>query len=182
MKTSLEIPRILCAALMLTMLCACSPDDPPAEETVVEPAPTTVTIMTLNAQNLFDNEDDPNKDDKAYLPAEAKQSDAHIAACNEIEVESWRDECLYLDWTGGAIDYKMELLSAVIRQIDDGRGADIIAFQEVENIEILERLRSEFLADAGYGAPILIEGDDLRGIDVAFLSKLPLAGQPILQF
>jgi endonuclease/exonuclease/phosphatase family metal-dependent hydrolase len=175
----------MCTVFVLSILYACSPAEPPAELSAIaavsEPAPRAVTIMTLNVQNLFDNQDDPNTDDKAYLPAEAKQSDAHIAACNEIEVESWRDECLYLDWTDSAVDYKLGLLADVIRQVDDGRGAAIIAFQEVENVQILERLRSEFLADAGYGTPILIEGDDLRGIDVGFLSKLPLTGEPILQ-
>ncbi len=180
MKTSSATTRVMCIVFVLSILCACSPAEPPEIATVSEPAPRAVTIMTLNAQNLFDNQDDPNKDDKAYLPIEAKQSEAHTAACNEIEVESWRDECLYLDWTDSAVDYKLGLLSDVIRQIDDGRGADIIAFQEVENLRILERLRSEFLTDAGYGTPILVEGDDLRGIDVGFLSKLPLAGHPIL--
>jgi hypothetical protein len=29
------------------------------------------TIMTFNAQNLFDTKDDEGKDDKAYLPLEA---------------------------------------------------------------------------------------------------------------
>jgi len=180
MKTSSATTRVLCTVFVLSILYACSPAEPPEIAAVSEPASRAVTIMTLNAQNLFDNQDDPNKDDKAYLAAEAKQSDAHIAACNEIEVESWRDECLYLDWTGGAIDYKLGLLSDVIRQVDDGRGPDIIAFQEVENVQILERLRTEFLADAGYGTSILVEGDDLRGIDVAFLSKLPLVGQATL--
>jgi hypothetical protein len=46
--------------------------------------PESVSVMTINFQNLFDNVDDPEKDDKAYLPIEAKQSKAHIAACNEI--------------------------------------------------------------------------------------------------
>ena len=33
------------------------------------------SVMTLNSQNLFDtNDDDPGKDDKAYLPLEKKQS------------------------------------------------------------------------------------------------------------
>ena len=50
--------------------------------------------MTFNVQNLFDNVDDAGKDDKAYLPIGAKQNDAHIRECNEIEVASWRDECL----------------------------------------------------------------------------------------
>ena len=180
MNISPATVRVICIVFVLSMLCACSPTEAPEIVTVDEPAARVVTIMTFNVQNLFDNHDDPNKDDKAYLPIEAKQSAAHIAACNEIVVESWRDECLYLDWTDSAIDYKLGLLAEVIRQIDDGRGADIIAFQEVENVQILERLRGEFLADAGYGTAILVEGDDFRGIDVGFLSKLPLAGQPIL--
>ena len=138
------------------------------------------TIMSLNAQNLFDNVDDPGKDDKAYLPYAAKQNAAHVDACNEIEVESWRNECLYLDWSDAAVDVKLRALAEVIRQLDDGRGADIIAFQEVENLRILERLRQEHLGDLGYQPAILVEGDDARGIDVAFLSRYPLAGDPVL--
>ncbi len=136
-----------------------------------------VTVMSFNVQNLFDNVDDPGKDDKAYLPLAAKQNDAHIAACNEIPVESWRDECLYLDWSDAALDFKLDVLADTIRQVNDGRGADIIALQEVENVAVLERLRSEYLGDLGYLPAILVEGTDTRGIDVAFLSKLPLLGE-----
>lgn len=134
-----------------------------------------VTIMTFNVQNLFDNVDDAGKDDKAYLPIGAKQNDAHIAACNKVPVKSWRDECLYLDWSDAALEFKLSVLADAIRQIDNGRGPDIIAFQEVENAAILNRLSTEYLAGSGYLPAILIEGQDLRGIDVAFLSRLPLA-------
>jgi len=144
-----------------------------------EPA-QSVSIMTINFQNLFDNIDDPLKDDKAYLPIAAKQSEAHIAACNEIPVESWRDECLNLDWSDAALAHKLSVLADTIKQVDDGLGADIIAVQEVENVSILERLRNEYLADSAYLPAILIEGTDARGIDSAFLSKLPLAEPPIL--
>jgi endonuclease/exonuclease/phosphatase family metal-dependent hydrolase len=68
----------------------------------------------------------------------------------------------------------------VIRQVGDGRGADIIALQEVENLRILERLRTEHLSDLGYEPSMLVEGTDVRGIDVAFLSRFPLAGEPVL--
>lgn len=154
------------------MLAACGKEiDEPAE-------PIQVTVMTFNAQNLFDNIDDPGKDDKAYLPIEAKQSEQHIAECNEIEVESWRNECLYLDWSDAAIDRKLTLLANTIRQIEGG--ADIIAFQEVENVSILNRLASEHLADLNYLPAILVEGTDTRGIDVALLSKLPQTGDAVL--
>ena len=145
-----------------------------------EPATTSVTLMSFNAQNLFDNIDDPGKDDKAYLPAAAKQDADHIAACNEIGVEGWRNECLDLDWNDAAVDHKLATLATTIRQVNAGRGADIIAFQEVENIRILERLRNEHLAELGYQPAVLVEGNDVRGIDVAFLSKYPLANKPVL--
>jgi len=139
-----------------------------------------VTIMTFNVQNLFDNVDDPGKDDKAYLPIGAKQSEAHINECNEIAVESWRDECLTLDWSDAAIDHKLGVLAETIKQVGDGRGADIIALQEVENLAILDRLRNEYLSDSDYLPAILIEGSDTRGVDVAFLSRLPIVGEPKL--
>jgi endonuclease/exonuclease/phosphatase family metal-dependent hydrolase len=142
---------------------------------------TTVTVMTFNVQNLFDNTDDPDKDDKAYLALAAKQNEGHIAACNEITVDSWRDECLNLDWSDAAIDHKLDVLAQSIRQVNDGAGADIITLQEVENASILDRLRTEKLADLGYAPAILVEGTDVRGIDVAILSKLPLASEPRLQ-
>ena len=141
---------------------------------------SAVTLMSFNVQNLFDNNDDPGKDDKAYLPLAQKQNPGHVAACNEIEVESWRDECLYLDWSDDALDFKLGVLADTIRQVNDGQGGDIIALQEVENVAVLERLRTEFLADLGYLPAVLVEGTDTRGIDVAFLSKLPLLGEPRL--
>ncbi len=167
----------MCAISLLAtvVLTACS------TEVTETPAQTTsVTIMTFNVQNLFDNVDDAGKDDKAYLPLSAKQSDAHIEACNEIKVDSWRDECLNLDWSDAAIDHKLDVLAATIRQVNDGTGAEVITLQEVENASILDRLRTEKLADLGYGPAILVEGTDARGIDVAILSKLPLLGEPLL--
>jgi endonuclease/exonuclease/phosphatase family metal-dependent hydrolase len=143
-------------------------------------ATLAVTVMTFNVENLFDNIDDPVKDDKAYLPLSAKQTAAHRKACNEIEVQRWRAECLNLDWNDDILDYKMTVIAETILQVNDGRGADIIALQEVENLAVLEQLRTGHLADAGYLPAILIEGTDARGIDVAFLSRLPLVGEPVL--
>jgi endonuclease/exonuclease/phosphatase family metal-dependent hydrolase len=140
----------------------------------LESSPPAVSVMAFNVQNMFDNVDDPEKDDKAYLSAGEKQSDAHIAECNEIPVQSWRDECLNLDWSDAAIDHKLAVVAETILQVNGGRGPDVIALQEVENIGILDKLRSEYLGDAGYRPPILIEGTDRRGIDVAFLSRLPV--------
>ena len=43
------------------------------------------SVMTLNTQNLFDTNDDVNKDDKAYLPLEKKQIPDHKKSCNRIK-------------------------------------------------------------------------------------------------
>ncbi len=167
--TRILIPLFL-AGLVLSAV-ACSANDRRT---------ASVTVMTFNLQNLFDNLDDPGKDDKAYLPIAAKQSASHIAACTEIKVDSWRQECLNLDWSDAAIDHKLSVLADTIRQVNNGAGADLIVVQEVENVSILDRLRTQELADLGYRAAIVVDGDDVRGIDVGMLSKLPLAEKPIL--
>ena len=165
---------LLYAAILVAAACSTAATPPPTAP------PPGVTIMTFNVLNLFDNADDPLTDDKAYLPIAAKQTEAHTAACNEIPVASWRNECLYLDWSDAAVDHKLATLAATIRQLNDGRGPDIIAFQEVENAAILDRLSFGYLREANYGPAILIEGQDARGIDVAFLSRLPLTESPVL--
>jgi endonuclease/exonuclease/phosphatase family metal-dependent hydrolase len=136
--------------------------------------------MAFNVQNVFDNIDAPGKDDKAYLPIGDKQAEVHIAECNAIPVESWRDECLYLDWSDDAIDHKLGVVARTIQQVNGGLGPDIIALQEIENVDILERLRTGYLADSSYLPAVLLEGTDVRGIDVAFLSRLPISGTPTL--
>lgn len=141
---------------------------------------SSVTIMTFNVENLFDNIDDPGKDDKAYLAIGDKQSAEHKAACAEIEVPPWRDQCLHQDWSDAVIARKLGVIAGAVLQVAEGRGPDILALQEVENINILERLRNDYLGDAGYLPGILIEGQDERGIDVAFLSRFSLAAQPTL--
>jgi hypothetical protein len=164
----LAVP-VLAAALAVAG-CGTTPGRP-------DPA-TAVSVMTFNVENLFDTVDAPGKDDKAYLPIEQKSGAQHIAACEAIEVAGWREECLTLDWDDERLERKLAAIAAVIRQVDGG--PDIIAFQEVEHGELLDRLRREHLADLGYGPAILIEGGDLRGIDVGFLSKLPVDGTPLL--
>ena len=92
----------------------------------------------------------------------------------------WREECLELDWTEDAVDFKLRQLAATILQVNDGRGPDVVALQEVENIGILNRLADDYLQPAGYETVVLLEGRDIRGIDVGFLSRLPLVGKPVL--
>jgi len=176
-KTTNSTPFIaLIALLNLVLQAGCAGTTAPETKT----APLSVTVMSFNVENLFDNENDPGKDDKAYLPIAAKLEESHIAACNQIEVDRWRDECLFLDWSDAALEFKLRALATTIRQVGNGLGPDIIALQEIENLGVLERLRTEHLASSGYLPAVLIEGNDARGIDVAFLSRLPLLRPPTL--
>jgi endonuclease/exonuclease/phosphatase family metal-dependent hydrolase len=165
-------------ALFVSALLATGCAQKPADRAAAEAAP--VTIMTFNVENLFDTRDDPGKDDRTYLPLAMKQTAEHKAACAQVEVPHWREQCLNWDWSEQILQRKLNVLAAAILQVNGGAGPDILALQEVENLRVLERLRTERLAGAGYRPAILIEGDDSRGIDVAFLSKFETPSRPKL--
>jgi endonuclease/exonuclease/phosphatase family metal-dependent hydrolase len=65
---------------------------------------------------------------------------------------------------------ELEALAQTIRQLD----ADVLALQEVENRGVLERFLEVFLTNLGYRHVVLLEGNDMRGIDVAVVSRAPL--------
>lgn len=177
-----NLPRpasLLASLLLLTTAVACT-HETPSVRPAASGEQTAVTIMTFNVENLFDARDDAGKDDRTYLPLAMKQTREHRQACAEVPVERWRRQCLDWDWSEEIVERKLSAVAEAILQVDDGRGPDILALQEVENIDILERLRQDHLAGAGYRRGILIEGDDNRGIDVAFLSRLEVTEAPAL--
>jgi len=63
-----------------------------------------------------------------------------------------------------------QITGRVIRELD----ADILCLVEVENMAILERSNSSYLAKLKYRHRILIDGNDPRNIDVAVLSRHPV--------
>ena len=129
----------------------------------------TLSVMTLNVENLFDTFDDLKKDDKAFLPIEKKLTDQHINQCKRIRVIDWKNECLYLDWNQEAKNAKLANVAKIILSYKN-HGADVIALQEVENINILNELFI-LLKPYGYIGISLLENTDRRGIDAAFISK-----------
>ena len=176
---ALRLKAILMLLALAIALMGCQrPGQPPAQDGYGAGRP--ITIMAFNVENLFDTRDDPGKNDRTFLPLSAKQTPAHRAACAQIERRSWREQCFDWDWSEAVVDHKLTVVANAILQVDNGRGPDIVALQEVENLAVLERLRTDYLAAADYLPGILIEGNDNRGIDVAFLSRLPLVGRPRL--
>ncbi|MDB2447085.1 hypothetical protein N9W79_00510 [bacterium] len=131
-----------------------------------------ISFMTYNVENLFDSKDDDNKKDETFLPLKMKKIDD---LCSQVK-SSWRKkECESLNWDQEVIDDKMKQLSKVILSYGNGRGADIVVLPEVENLSILKELNSRFLKKAGYVTVELVEGPDVRGIDIGVLSRFKKA-------
>ena len=137
------------------------------------------SVMAFNVENMFDNLDDPNKEDETYLPVSMKTSQTHIKNCNKLRYQRWRDDCLEMDWNDEVIDYKLNATAEVILSYGM-HGPDIIGFQEIENIKILERL-FKLLEPHGYKYYALVEGNDKRGIDNAFISKYEILSTKLHQ-
>jgi len=171
-------PLRLGTSLALAALCLAGCAAP--EHATAPTAETRVSLMTWNVENLFDTQHDAGKQDYTFVPLSEKRAHPeYLAACATIEVQRWREECEQTDWTEALLAEKLKRLSAVIRQVDNGRGPDILLLEEVENSAVLEQLNAR-LGPAGYGTRVLLEGQDERGIDTAVLSRLPQWGQPIL--
>ncbi len=70
---------------------------------------------------------------------------------------------------------KLNDLEAVIRSVNP----DFVALQEVENEAIVGRL-AEQVSDLGYEHYGVVDAFDGRGIDVGYMTRLPLAGSPMV--
>ena len=67
-------------------------------------------------------------------------------------------------------DDSKKITGKVIREVHP----DILCFQEVENLGVLERFNTTYLGGLGYKHRIVIDSHDPRQIDVAILSKFPI--------
>jgi endonuclease/exonuclease/phosphatase family metal-dependent hydrolase len=65
---------------------------------------------------------------------------------------------------------ELEKLAETLRKVN----ADVVVLEEVENRGYLERFVKLFLGDMGYNHIVHFDGNDLRGIDVALLSRAPI--------
>jgi endonuclease/exonuclease/phosphatase family metal-dependent hydrolase len=135
----------------------------------------SLKVMQYNAENFFDTKYDESTHDYTYLPLNVKASIAgHTEACNEM-TGFYRSQCLNLDWTDAKFTKKIVNLSKVIKSYDaSGAGPDILFLEEIENINVVNKLVTKGLDKLGYISQVLIEGDDSRGIDVAIISKYPV--------
>ncbi|MCK6597247.1 MAG: endonuclease/exonuclease/phosphatase family protein [Bdellovibrionaceae bacterium] len=135
------------------------------------------SVMVFNVENLFDTKHDLHKEDETFLPLKEKQSDEFRRKCFSIRSPRHRKDCLNLDWNEKVLDRKLSQLAKVILSVEQGKGPDNLILVEVENKNVLDMLNQRYLASAGYKTAVIIEGQDPRGIDVAFLSRFPQKGK-----
>lgn len=136
-----------------------------------------ISIMAYNVENLFDHIKDKDREDHTYQPIEKKQTKNHKKFCEKMRSNKYRNECLYMDWSSDVVERKLYRVADVIKQVNKGKGPDLLILVEVENERILKRLKDEHLKESNYQTLVLIEGPDKRGIDIAMLSRLPLKGK-----
>lgn len=137
-----------------------------------------ISILSLNAENLFDLEDDPEKNDESFLPLSVKGSPAFANRCRTQNDSAYRaEECMRKDWSARILRRKLNRLTDLLEQMNGGLGPDIIVLQEVENINVLTQWRDQYLQHMGYQTISLLEGPDERGIDNAVMSRLPQVGE-----
>jgi predicted extracellular nuclease len=110
-------------------------------------APKEISVAFYNLENLFDTEDDPNKDDQEFLPT----SDSK--------------------WTPERYQQKLTNMASVIEKLGDADGPEILGVCEIENRKVLEDLAAQpTLASRNYKV-IHFESPDVRSIDVALFYK-----------
>ncbi|MEQ8651496.1 MAG: endonuclease/exonuclease/phosphatase family protein [Kiloniellales bacterium] len=136
-----------------------------------------VVVMAYNVENLFDTQDDPaNRFDDPYLPKAVKDTRlGHDARCAQTmrspaEIKSCQD----LDWNALALHRKMQGIASVVEAVSP----DVLVLLETENPEVVELLRDDYLADLDFQTLVHLDGSSIitdTGIDVAILSRLPLA-------
>ncbi|MCY1325902.1 hypothetical protein D9M68_478170 [compost metagenome] len=142
-----------------------------------------ITIVSYNAENLFDTDDDAsNPRDDTYLPLAVKDHNrqAHDARCEQFNGTSgfYVEECKTLNWDGPTYTTKLKRYADVLLAMP--ASPDIVVIPETENKKVLDDLVSLHLGSAGYSVVQLDTSDEpeSRGIDVGVLTKLPLVGTP----
>lgn len=104
-------------------------------------------IAFWNLENLFDIEDSPRRTEK-------------------LQRTIGRD---IKGWTQALLDRKVSQLASVIRQMNGGRGPDMLGVCEIENAHVMELLAAA-LAPLGRDYAIAhSDTQDRRGIDVGFI-------------
>lgn len=105
---------------------------------------------------------------KSIALSEIKHNTIRIGTYNVKNLFDGMDDPLKLD-DQIPEPQRLKAISEIIHRID----CDVLALQEVENLDILNWFNDEYL-HGRYSNAILVEGNDPRGIDVAVLSNMEI--------
>ena len=123
----------------------------------------TLKIATFNCENLF---------------TRFKFTGKVISGKNEMDKIIKNGFILNDKYFDKIIEKERSLTADAIKETN----AEIIALEEIENMETLKSFNSEFLSGCGYKYKMLIDANDPRFIDVAVLSKIPIESVVTHQF
>jgi len=123
--------------------------------------PTQYRIAFWNLENLFDVENSPRREEKV-----ARAIKGDIAG-----------------WTQVLLDRKIGQLSTLIRQMNDGRGPDLLGVCEAENLYVIQLLVQSLAPLRRNYSIIHHDTQDKRGIDIAFIydANLFVVPQPLTE-
>ena len=140
-------------------------------------APQTISLMAYNLENMFDaTNDGVLQGDVTFLPLSVKKKWKEDKCL--VKEAFRRPLCETLDWTQEKYEARLAKVVQVLLSYGNN-GADIISLEELENKNVTEDLWSKYLKWRGYQHPIHFESPSERGIDVAIISRFPLASSPI---
>lgn len=128
-----------------------------------------VSIRTFNLNNLFSRFNFKGKispkDYKLDSKVEYKFTD------EETYEETYKGRTYMGKLVSGKPEEDTETIATRVKEM----GIDVLAVQEVEDIDTLKTFNRDYLGTL-YPYQVLVEGNDPRLIDVALLSKLPIGG------
>lgn len=105
-------------------------------------------VAWWNLENLFDVENAPNRSDKLARTLK-----------NELK-----------GWDNGVLTKKISQLAKIISMMNSNNGPDVLGVCEVENKNVLRRLKTKLQTSLGRSYSMIhADTRDERGIDVAFL-------------
>lgn len=130
--------------------------------------------MAYNVENFFDTKHDAGTEDYTYLPMAVKKTSKEVQKyCAGMSKGPFKDDCLKMDWSETIFAKKIESAAKVIKSYGNGKGADIVILEEIENLSTVTQLADKGLTGL-YKYKNLTEGDDTRGISLGVLSKYPI--------
>ena len=138
--------------------------------------PATMTVATFNAENLF-----------ARYRFKGKRTNQKDARGRYIYREYTPDELAKAVKDGFIRDPKLfktsmkpirKLTAQAIRAVK----ADIVGLQEIESLDTLKKFNREYLKSKRFKYPMVIDGNDMRFIDVGLLSNIPIESMRTHQF